>query len=106
MTREDMKAIVGILLGQVKERLSAQSINLELNNEAEELLIERGFHPLLVARPLKRAIQRLLEDPLSEFILRGQLPAGGAIRVGRKDEQLDFLPSSPEPAPEVVAPSA
>jgi ATP-dependent Clp protease ATP-binding subunit ClpC len=70
-----------------------------------ELLIERGFDPSLGARPLKRAIQRLLEDPLSEFILRGELPAGAIIRVERKEEQLDFTPAlQSEAAPAPVAP--
>jgi ATP-dependent Clp protease ATP-binding subunit ClpC len=101
LTREDMRAIVGILLGQVKERLSAQDIHLDITPEATELLVERGFDPTLGARPLKRAIQRLLEDPFAEFILRGQLPAGTTIRVRRKDDQLDFEPvaASAKPAP-------
>jgi ATP-dependent Clp protease ATP-binding subunit ClpA len=55
-----------------------------------ELLIDKGFDPKLGARPLKRAIQRLLEDPFAEFILRGQIPAGSAVRVSRKDDKLDF----------------
>jgi ATP-dependent Clp protease ATP-binding subunit ClpC len=102
-----MRAIVGILMGQVKERLRAQEIHLDITAEAEELLIDRGFDPSLGARPLKRAIQRLLEDPLSEFILRGQLPAGGTIRVARKDDQLDFTPASrPEPAAAAALPRA
>jgi ATP-dependent Clp protease ATP-binding subunit ClpC len=105
LTREDMRAIVGILMGQVKERLGAQEIHLEITEEAEELLIDRGFDPALGARPLKRAIQRLLEDPLSEFILRGQLPAGGIIRVARKEDQLDFTPAArPEPAAAAALP--
>jgi ATP-dependent Clp protease ATP-binding subunit ClpC len=110
LTREDMRAIVGILLGQVKERLSAQDIHLDITPEATELLVERGFDPTLGARPLKRAIQRLLEDPFAEFILRGQLPAGTTIRVRRKDDQLDFEPvaagakPAPTPAAESTAP--
>ncbi len=99
LSRDDMRAIVGILMGQVKERLRAQEIHLDITGEAEELLIDRGFDPSLGARPLKRAIQRLLEDPLSEFILRGQLPAGAIIRVARKEDQLDFTPATQgEPA--------
>jgi len=105
LTREDMRAIVAILLGQVRERLRAQEILLDITPEAIELLIQKGFDQSLGARPLKRAIQRLLEDPLSEFILRGQLPAGAAIRVAPKDDELVFTPSrASEPAP--VAPSA
>jgi ATP-dependent Clp protease ATP-binding subunit ClpC len=90
LVRENMKEIVGILLGQFGGRLKAQDISLELTPEATELLIDKGFDPTLGARPLKRAIQRLLEDPFAEFILRGQIPAGSAVRVSRKDDKLDF----------------
>jgi ATP-dependent Clp protease ATP-binding subunit ClpC len=103
LTRENMHEIVGILLAQLKERLIAQDIHLDVTEEALELLINRGFDPTLGARPLKRALQRNLEDPLSEFILRGQLHGGAMVRVERKGDELDFHPA-PHPAP--VAPGA
>jgi len=107
LTRDDMRKIVEILLGQVRERLRAQDIHLDITQEAVELLIERGFDPSLGARPLKRAIQRLLEDPLSEFILRGQLPAGIKVMVARKDGELTFAPAHESvPAPAPVTPGA
>jgi len=90
LVRENMKEIVGILLGQFSARLKTQDITLELTPDAVELLIDKGFDPTLGARPLKRAIQRLLEDPFAEFILKGQIPAGSAVRVTRKDDKLDF----------------
>jgi len=90
LVRDHMKEIVNILLGQFSARLKTQDISLELSPEAVELLIDKGFDPTLGARPLKRAIQRLLEDPFAEFILRGQIPAGSAVRVTRKDDKLDF----------------
>jgi ATP-dependent Clp protease ATP-binding subunit ClpC len=93
LSREDMRAIVEILFGQLRERLKVQDIILEITKEATELLIERGFDPSLGARPLKRAIQRLLEDPLAEFILRGQLPAGARINLRRKGDELQFEPA-------------
>jgi len=94
LVRENMKEIVGILLGQFSARLKTQEIALELTPEAIELLIDKGFDPTLGARPLKRAIQRLLEDPFAEFILRGQMPAGANVRVTRKDDKLDFMTGS------------
>jgi len=103
LTLDNMRQIVEILLGQVKERLVAQDIHLEITSEAIEFLIGKGFDPSLGARPLKRAIQRHLEDPLAEFILRGQLPAGAQVRVERKGDELDFMPA---PYPATVAPSA
>src|SRR5215468_10994944 len=99
LTRDDMRKIVDILLGQVRERLRAQAIFLDITSEALELLIDRGFDPALGARPLKRAVQRYLEDPLSEFILRGQLPAGARVAVTRKEDGLDFAPASQPTAP-------
>jgi ATP-dependent Clp protease ATP-binding subunit ClpC len=106
LTREDMRSIVDILCGQLKDRLQAQEVNLEISTEATELLIERGFDPSLGARPLKRAIQRLLEDPLAEFILRGQLPGGARIRVGRKGEELQFEPATARELAAAPAPAA
>ena len=99
LTREDMRKIVAILLGQVRERLRVQEIHLDITPEAMELLIDKGFDPALGARPLKRAVQRYLEDPLSEFILRGQLPAGARVAVTRTEEGLDFAPASRPTAP-------
>jgi ATP-dependent Clp protease ATP-binding subunit ClpC len=93
LTRDDMRNIVGILLGQLKERLKTQDIELEVTPEGIELLIERGFDPSLGARPLKRAIQKLLEDPFAEFILRRRFPAGARIVVDRKVDQLEFTPA-------------
>jgi ATP-dependent Clp protease ATP-binding subunit ClpC len=103
LTLDNMRQIVEILLGQVKERLVAQDIHLEITSEAIEFLIGKGFDPSLGARPLKRAIQRHLEDPLAEFILRGQLPSGAQVRVERKGDELDFMPA---PYPATAAPSA
>ncbi|OGF15282.1 MAG: ATP-dependent Clp protease ATP-binding subunit ClpC [Candidatus Eisenbacteria bacterium RBG_16_71_46] len=105
--REDMQNIVTILLGQVKERLRAQEIHLDIPADALDLLIDKGFDPSLGARPLKRAIQRLLEDPLAEFILRGQLPPGAHVGVTRKEDRLEFEPTvapQPSPSPAPAAP--
>ena len=104
--REDMRNIVAILLGQVKERLRVQEIQLEVSSEAIELLIDRGFDPALGARPLKRAIQKYLEDPFAEYILRGQWPRGTRIRVERVGEQLEFKPVTGDPSPKAGAPEA
>ena len=98
LVRDNMKEIVNILLGQFSARLKLQDITIELTPEATELLIDKGFDPQLGARPLKRAIQRLLEDPFAEYILRGQIPAGSNVKVTRKDDQLDFG-TAPAPAP-------
>ena len=90
LVRDNMKEIVNILLGQFSARLKLQDITIELTPEATELLIDKGFDPKLGARPLKRAIQRLLEDPFAEYILKGQIQPGTNVKVTRKDDQLDF----------------
>jgi ATP-dependent Clp protease ATP-binding subunit ClpC len=103
LTRENMRSIVDILLGQFSARLKAQEIHLEISPEAIELLIDKGFDQALGARPLKRAIQRLLEDPFAEYILRGQIPAGTMVKVQRVEDRLEFDTSGvPAPAPPPV----
>jgi ATP-dependent Clp protease ATP-binding subunit ClpC len=98
LTRENMREIVDILLGQLSSRLKSQQIELEVTKEAKELLLEKGFDANLGARPLKRAIQRLVEDPLSEHFLRGEIKAEGKVRVTRAGDELAFqtVPASQE----------
>ena len=94
--REEMKKIVEILIAEVKDRLKEQSIELNLTEEAKDLLIEEGFDPNYGARPLRRSIQKLLEDPLSEEVLKGKHPEGSRVQVIREGNRLTF---HPEPAP-------
>ena len=93
--REEMGKIVDILFGEVEERLKEKSIELTLSEEAKELLIEDGFDPTYGARPLKRAIQRLLEDPLSEEVLKGSFGEGSKVQINRKGEKLSFSKERP-----------
>jgi ATP-dependent Clp protease ATP-binding subunit ClpA len=65
-------------------------VKLSFEDEVIDFLIEKGFDAALGARPLKRAIQKLIEDPLSEHVLRGQLKEGSEVRVGRKGDELTF----------------
>jgi ATP-dependent Clp protease ATP-binding subunit ClpC len=100
LTRENMQAIVLILLQQVRDRLRSQGVILDIDPAAIEFLVERGFDPSLGARPLKRAIQRFLEDPLAEHLLRGRVKDGGTVRVERRDDGLDFATRTDDPAPD------
>ncbi len=70
--------------------LKAHDIDLDLTPEAEEFLIEKGFDPRLGARPLKRAIQRLIEDPLAEQVLRGKFKGPSRCLVKRNGDELTF----------------
>jgi ATP-dependent Clp protease ATP-binding subunit ClpC len=89
----EMREIVGILLREVEGRLSDADITLSISDEAKDLLIEKGFDPAFGARPLRRAIQRYLEDPLSEEILKGHYQDGGEIVIERKGDELGFRPA-------------
>ncbi len=87
---DEMRLIVDILLKEVEERLSDSGVSLKISDEAKDLLVEKGFDPAFGARPLRRAIQRYLEDPLSEEILKGKYTDGGQIAIERKGEKLAF----------------
>jgi ATP-dependent Clp protease ATP-binding subunit ClpC len=86
----EMKAIVDILVREVQTRLAEVKVSIVVSDEAKDLLIEKGFDPAFGARPLRRAIQRYLEDPLSDEILKGSLGEGGEILVERNAEELAF----------------
>jgi len=88
--RAEMAQIVDILMRQVEERLSAKKIKLALSPEGKELIVEKGFDPTFGARPLKRTIQKLLEDPLSEELLKGTVKDGDRVAIEREVDHLVF----------------
>ena len=90
LTKENLNNIVKIEIDEVKKRLEEKEIEIELSKNAFDLLIEKGFDPVYGARPLKRTIQRLLEDPLAEEIISGNFKEGSKIKVERKEEDLVF----------------
>jgi ATP-dependent Clp protease ATP-binding subunit ClpC len=90
LDRPQMQSITKILLSQVAERLHGNGIKVAFDDSVVELLIEKGFDATLGARPLKRSIQKLIEDPLSEHVLRGQLKDGSEVRVFRQGDELTF----------------
>ena len=96
LDKEDLIKIVDIELGYVNERLKEQGIEVKLSRQAKELFSEKGFDPVYGARPLKRAIQRYLEDPLAAKIISGNFTKSTkkgsilSIKVGRKGDELIF----------------
>ncbi|MBM9433656.1 ATP-dependent Clp protease ATP-binding subunit [Flaviflexus equikiangi] len=82
LSRDEVLKIVDLMIAQLSERLADQDMLIEITQEAKELLAERGYDPVLGARPLRRAIQREIEDTLSEKILFGDLKPGQTIKVG------------------------
>ncbi|MDD5449458.1 MAG: ATP-dependent Clp protease ATP-binding subunit [Candidatus Omnitrophica bacterium] len=90
LTKEDLYKIIDIEIAEVEKRLQDQDITLELTKEAKEFLIEKGFDQVFGARPLKRTIQRFLEDPLAEEIISGRFKKGGYVKVTSKIDHLVF----------------
>lgn len=82
LTRDDIRQIVDLMVGRLGMRMAEQSMHIQLTDEARELLAERGYDPVLGARPLRRVIQRDLEDVISERILFGDIKPGDVVTVG------------------------
>ncbi len=90
LSQENLIKIVELEIAMLKERLREQDIEIEVDQSAKELLVEKGFDLVYGARPLKRVIQRLMEDPLAEAVIAKRIKAGVVLRVVRKGEGLDF----------------
>lgn len=95
LTRQDVEKILHIEMAQVEKRLETQELTLELTPEAEALLLDRGFDETLGARPLRRAIERHLEDPLAEALLRESWETPCRLKVGVRDDRLVFRRLAP-----------
>ncbi|MGH3142219.1 MAG: AAA family ATPase, partial [Gaiellales bacterium] len=115
LTKDDILEIVELMMRRVREQISTHEVVIELSDAAKELLVEKGYDPTMGARPLRRAIQRYIEDPLADFVLGSDLEPGVTILVDRKDEEEDVsitlagggrkrekvtVPAEPDDAPE------
>ena len=89
LTKPEIARIVDLMIAKLAKRMEAQDMRLQLTDEARELLADVGFDPVLGARPLRRAIQREIEDALSERILFGELQPGQVVTVGVTGEGKD-----------------
>jgi ATP-dependent Clp protease ATP-binding subunit ClpC len=105
LSREDVKAIVDLMMKRVREQLKAKDVDIELSDGAKELLADKGYDPSLGARPLRRTIQRLVEDPLSEKLLWKEFKAGTTIIVDALDGEVVFegVPVPPDTPPVELA---
>ena len=88
LTEEDLIKIVTILMSDVTKRLGERDLHLEITSEAMKLLVKEGSDFSMGARPLKRAIQRLIEDPVSDLILKGEAIGGKTIKADAKDNDI------------------
>ncbi len=88
LTRDSMVRIIDLQLAKVRQRLAEENLDIEITREAKEWLIDKGFDPSYGARPLRRGIQKYLENPLSEKILSGVFKPGSTIMVELRDDAL------------------
>jgi ATP-dependent Clp protease ATP-binding subunit ClpC len=101
LTKPDLIQIVDLEVAKVIQRIKAKDILLILEESAKEFLIEKGYDPLYGARPMRRAVERHLEDPLAEELLRGNIKTHENLYVKRDGEKLAFVSQSSlsEPTP-------
>jgi ATP-dependent Clp protease ATP-binding subunit ClpC len=90
LTREDLVKIVDLEISKVQKRLVEKKITIKLNADAKDLIIDHGYDEKYGARPLRRSIESLLEDPLSEALLSGEINEGDSVLIDRKEEALAF----------------
>ncbi len=90
LTKGDLQKIIDLEIQEVQGRIEDRDIKFELTREAKDFLIEKGFDRTFGARPLKRIIQRFLEDPLAQEIISGKLKGGGNLKVNVKGDHLEF----------------
>ncbi|MBO0729986.1 MAG: ATP-dependent Clp protease ATP-binding subunit [Acidimicrobiaceae bacterium] len=90
LSKDEVTEIVDLMLKRVREQLESQGLGLEMTQPAKYLMVEKGYDPTLGARPLRRALQRLVEDPLSEKILWKEFRAGETIVVDVEDGEVVF----------------
>jgi ATP-dependent Clp protease ATP-binding subunit ClpC len=91
LTKEHLVKIVDILTDEVNHRLTEKGIQIELDEDVKKWLIEEGYQPLYGARPMRRCVQRHIEDPLSEELLRGRFKEQKRIKVVLRDNAPAFI---------------
>jgi ATP-dependent Clp protease ATP-binding subunit ClpC len=99
LARDEIKEIVELLLRHIRESMAERELSLNLSDDAKDLLVEKGWDPAMGARPLRRAIQRYIEDPLADKVLSSSMEPGSTVEVGKAAEGED-----PEVTIEIVAP--
>jgi ATP-dependent Clp protease ATP-binding subunit ClpC len=100
LTKEEIKTIVDLLMKRLRDQMGEHAADVSLTEEAKELLVEKGYDPTMGARPLRRAIQRFIEDPLADFVLGREITPGSTILVDKKrgseDEvEIEVIPGAP-----------
>src|SRR3954469_4623339 len=94
--REQIALIIEVQLGKLRQMLADRGIAIELDDSAKELLVKEGYDPVYGARPLKRAIQTLIQNPLAVKLLQGEIASGQTIRVSADEGEMKFIPVGAE----------
>ena len=90
LSLQQLSAIVDIQMNHLRDLLAQQNISFEITDEAKELLARRGFNPIYGARPWKRVIRQMVENPLSKLLLAQKFIDGDTIKIGVKDDEIEF----------------
>jgi ATP-dependent Clp protease ATP-binding subunit ClpB len=96
LSRDDLSRIVDLQLSGLERQLAARHLALRLSDEARALLATEGYDPVYGARPLKRVVQRMLQNPIALALLEGQYAEGDTIVVGREGNSLQFKREGPK----------
>jgi ATP-dependent Clp protease ATP-binding subunit ClpC len=107
LAKDEIKEIVELLLRRIRQSMAERELQLELSENAKDMLVDKGWDPAMGARPLRRAIQHYVEDPLADFVLREQVPSGSTVLVeapsedgGETDDvRLTVIAPRPKPTP-------
>jgi ATP-dependent Clp protease ATP-binding subunit ClpC len=91
LTRDEITEVVELLLKRLRVQMAQHETTIELTAAAKELLVDKGYDPTMGARPLRRAIQRFIEDPLADFVLGRSLTPGSVIRIDRSGENAEEM---------------
>jgi ATP-dependent Clp protease ATP-binding subunit ClpC len=115
LSKPEITVIIDLIMRRLREQMALHSVTIELTDDAKELLVDKGYDPAMGARPLRRAIQRLIEDPLADYVLGRSIEPGSTILVSRKvtedgepgeEVDLTFIPSDVTPEKVTVPPEA
>jgi ATP-dependent Clp protease ATP-binding subunit ClpB len=90
--REQIAEIIDVQLGKLRQMLADRGITIELDDSAKQLLVRAGYDPVYGARPLKRAIQTLIQNPLAVKLLQGDISSGQTVRVSADGDEMKFTP--------------
>jgi ATP-dependent Clp protease ATP-binding subunit ClpB len=95
LTREQIRSIVDVQIQRLERRVAERKVTLDVSDAARDLLAREGYDPVYGARPLRRVVQRLIENPLAMAIIAGEVPEGATVRVDAEGDEIQFRTAEP-----------